>query len=63
MLQELWKKKIAWDAELPPAFSKKNEKWRKQLNLLKETANPRCLIENPDDACNLSLHTFCELVK
>ena len=54
MLQELWKMKIASDAELSPAISKKIEKWRKQLNLLKETANPRCLIEDPDDTCSLS---------
>ena len=63
MLQELWKMKIASDAELPPAISKKIEKWRKQLNLLKDTAIPRCLIEDPDDTCSLSLHSFCDASK
>ncbi|XP_042906732.2 uncharacterized protein [Parasteatoda tepidariorum] len=63
MLQECWKLKCTWDAELPSSIRKTFEKWQKQLSQLKDITIPRCLLDNPEGSRNLSLHIFCDASK
>lgn len=58
MLQESWKSKLSWDAEIPNDIKKKFLKWIQELKLLHLVKIPRhAFLSNSSD---LSLHVFSD---
>ena len=62
-LQECWNLEVIWDAELPICVKKKIEKWKNQLNDLKDIVMSRCIVNDPENAQNLNLQFFCDASK
>ena len=59
LLQESWKTKLSWDAEVPEDIKLKFLKWLSALSKLKDIKIPRC-IQLHEESVVLSLHTFCD---
>ncbi|CAL1279747.1 unnamed protein product [Larinioides sclopetarius] len=60
LLQECWKLRVTWDAELPSSISRKFEKWKEQLRYFNDLEIPRCLSNELSLNSELSLHLFCD---
>lgn len=63
LLQECWKNKVTWDAELPVPIRKKFERWKNELINLSKLEIPRCLFPNSQEEPEISLHVFCDASK
>lgn len=63
LLQECWKNKVTWDAELPDQMKKKFERWKKELLNLTKLEIPRCLLTDSQQVTDLTLHAFCDASK
>ncbi len=64
IIQELCRKKIGWDENVPSMYQAQFDDWLKDLPNIKSFAIPRCYkASNFGDAVNIQLHTFCDASK
>ncbi|CAL1275851.1 unnamed protein product [Larinioides sclopetarius] len=63
LLQECWKLRVTWDAELPSLISRKFEKWKEQLRYLNDLEITRCLSNELSLNSESYLHLFCDASK
>jgi hypothetical protein len=61
LLQESWKAKLSWDAEVPKEISEKLIQWVEELPMLACVKIPRCVMLTGSQ--KYSLHTFCDTYK
>ncbi|GFW62653.1 integrase catalytic domain-containing protein [Trichonephila clavipes] len=63
ILQEIWKLKLKWDANLPKDILNQVKKWLEQLPILAGIKIPRCLNLSSNGIKRLTLHVFCDASK
>ncbi|GBM13717.1 hypothetical protein AVEN_251265-1 [Araneus ventricosus] len=59
-MQDCWRAKLSWDAELPDELAKKFLKLKSDLTYVNKLEIPRRLAINSKVRSNLSLHVFCD---
>jgi len=61
IMQELWRRKLAWDQPLEGEILQKWLKWKANLSLLSLVAIPRCYFTPPqEEVICIGLHHFCD---
>ncbi|XP_067121310.1 uncharacterized protein [Centruroides vittatus] len=60
LMQECWKRKLAWDTPLPHDLERRLLKWIKELKFLKEVKIPRRIVNSYNTAVPLSFYIFCD---
>ncbi|GBM03008.1 hypothetical protein AVEN_14522-1 [Araneus ventricosus] len=60
LMQDCWRAKLSWDAELPDELAKKFLKLKRDLTYVNKLEIPRRLSINSKVGSNLSLHVFCD---
>ncbi|GBM44467.1 hypothetical protein AVEN_261460-1 [Araneus ventricosus] len=60
LLQECWKLRLSWDAELPLLITERFERWKMKLPKLNALQIPRCVREDFAEDSKLSIHVFCD---
>ncbi|XP_055907234.1 uncharacterized protein LOC129942362 [Eupeodes corollae] len=57
LLQELWRKQINWDEEVPDSLSQQWNNIRNELHIVENFAIPRIMLQNKNE---WELHGFCD---
>ena len=60
MYQQLWKKKLGWDDELPQQYITQHLKWRNELHLLATKKQLCCYFALSAHRQTTQLHGFCD---
>ncbi|XP_068684275.1 uncharacterized protein [Montipora foliosa] len=61
IMQDLWRKKKAWDQPLDGKILQRWQQWKNNLPLLAEVKIPRCYFSRTDhEKATLQLHHFCD---
>lgn len=65
LIQELWKRKIAWDESLPPEITKIWKTLCAELSLLNKLKVPRLVLDSVHEETEdiIELHSFCDASK
>ncbi|XP_064485938.1 uncharacterized protein LOC135398466 [Ornithodoros turicata] len=58
MFQDLWKKKVGWDEDIPCDAQQKWIEWCNELSTLSALEIPRCVV--PANASAFQMHIFCD---
>ncbi|KAF8793905.1 hypothetical protein HNY73_001936 [Argiope bruennichi] len=60
LMQDCWRAKLSWDAELSDELAKKFLKLKRDLTYVDNLTIPRRLVINLKERNNLSFHVFCD---
>ncbi|XP_037040000.1 uncharacterized protein LOC119077000 [Bradysia coprophila] len=62
LIQEVWKRKIAWDEQLPDDLNEKWKRWIRFLPMVQNVSIPRLYSDkiSPGEAKTIELHTFVD---
>ena len=60
IIQELWRRQVKWDDELPNDILKKWRSWKEGLKTSRAITIPRWYGFHRDECQNVQLHVFCD---
>ena len=60
IIQELWRRQIDWDDELPDYILQKWQSWKESLKSLQTIIIPRWYCFHHGQCQNVQLHVFCD---
>ena len=60
ILQDLWRLKVDWDAEIDSDIKRKWNNWLKELQHITSFCLPRCYIRDPANVLDIQLHMFSD---
>lgn len=63
IIQELWRRHIEWDEELPDDILQRWQSWKDGLKTSQIIAVPRWYGFHYDECQNVQLHVFCDAPK